>query len=85
MLTVLFFLGLYIFLRLKYIKAGRFIFIAFLLIEICMIITDVFLWIYAHVFYFLFFLMTFVWFIFCIKKFIKSWRRGQCATRAVNA
>ena len=85
MLTVIFFIGLYVFLRLKYIKAGRIVFILFLILELFMLITDIMQWIYAHVFYFLFFLMTFIWFIFSIKSYLKSRRHNKCEMRTAGA
>ena len=85
MLTVIFFIGLYIFLRLRFIKAGRIVFILFLVLELFMLITNLMQWLYSHLFYLMFFLLTFTWFIFSIKSYLKSRRRDKCEMRTAGA
>jgi predicted PurR-regulated permease PerM len=72
MITLIILFILYIYLRLRYIKAGRIIFCLFLLIELCMIITDCMLWVYEHIFYFVFYALILASFIYGVKRMIKK-------------
>jgi hypothetical protein len=72
MITLVLLFALYVYLRLRYIKAGRIIFCVFLFIEFCMIVTDVMQWLYAHIFYFVFYALILVSFVYGIKRMLKK-------------
>lgn len=75
MTTAIILFILYVYLRIRYVKAGRYIFCCFLFIEFCMIITDVMQWIYAHVFYLLLMAVAIIVLYLEVKSYVRKGKK----------
>jgi hypothetical protein len=75
MVTAVILFILYVYLRLRYVRAGRFIFCIFLFIEFCMLVTDCMQWLYAHVFYLLLMIVVIIVLYLEVKSYVRKGKK----------